>query len=92
MTPEIGDNYIGAKIMTPCSGVLFRGRVTRQKQDSYGNPIGCLHPNPMLNMRSYIVEFDDNDQAELTSNLIAKLMYAQCDLDGNLTTGAWIMP
>ena len=29
------------------------------------------------------MEFDDNDQTELTSNLIAELMYAQCDPDGN---------
>ena len=29
------------------------------------------------------MEFDDNDQTELTTNLIAELMYAQCDPDGN---------
>ena len=29
------------------------------------------------------MEFDDNDQAELTANLIADLMYAQCNPDGN---------
>jgi hypothetical protein len=29
------------------------------------------------------VEFDDEDQVELTANLIAELMYAQCDPDGN---------
>jgi hypothetical protein len=29
------------------------------------------------------VEFDDNDQTELTANLIAESMYAQGDPDGN---------
>ena len=29
------------------------------------------------------MEFDDNDQMELTANLIAESMYAQCDHDGN---------
>ena len=43
------------------------------------NPI----QSPALDTRSYVVEFDDNDQMELTANLIAELMYAQCDPDGN---------
>ena len=29
------------------------------------------------------MEFDVNDQTELTANLIAENMYAQCDPDGN---------
>ena len=29
------------------------------------------------------MEFDHNDQMELTANLIAELMYAKCDPDGN---------
>ena len=100
VTPEMGDNYIGAEIMIPRGGVLSRGQVTRQKRDADGNPIGQSHTNPVLDTRSYIVEFDDNNQTELTANLIAESMYAQCDPDGNqhplllilLTTGAWIMP
>ena len=83
ITPELGDNYIGAKILIPRGGVLSRGRVTRRKRDADGNPIGRSHNSPALDTRSYIVEFDDNDQAELTANLIAESMYAQCDPDGN---------
>ena len=30
VTPEMGDNYIGAEIMTPRGGVLSRGRVIRR--------------------------------------------------------------
>jgi hypothetical protein len=83
VTPETGDNYIGAKIMTPRGGVLSRGQVVQCKRDSDSNPVGCSHTNPVLDARSYIVEFNDNDQTELTANLIAELMYAQCDPDGN---------
>ena len=83
VTPEIGENFIGAEIMIPCGGVLSRRQVTRRKWDSEGNPVGKSHPNPTLDTRSYILEFDNNDQTELTANLIAKSMYAQCDPDGN---------
>ena len=37
----------------------------------------------MLDTQSHIVEFDDNNQMELTANLIAESTYAHCDLDGN---------
>ena len=83
ITPEIGDNYIGAEILIPRGGVLLRGLVTHRKQDANRNPIGRSHDNPVLDTRSYIVEFDDKDQAELTANLIAESMYDQCDPDGN---------
>ena len=66
VTSEIGDNYIDAEIMTPCGGVLLRGQVIRQIRDGKGNHVGKSHPNPMLDTRSYIVEFDDNGQMELT--------------------------
>jgi hypothetical protein len=83
VTPEIGNNYIGAKILLPRGGVLSRGQVTRRKRDANRNPIGQSHDSPALDTQSYIVEFDDNDQAKLTANLISKSMYAQCDPDGN---------
>ena len=72
VTPEIGDNYIGAKIMTPQGGVLLRRKIIWHKQDGNGNPVGCSHTKPILATRSYILEFDDNDQTELTANLIAE--------------------
>ena len=55
VTPEIGDNFIGAEIMIPSGGVLSRRRVTRQKQDIEGNHVGRSHPNPTLDTQSYIV-------------------------------------
>ena len=46
------------------------------------NPVRRSHPNPTLDKQSYIVEFDENNQMELTVHLIAESMYAQCDPDG----------
>ena len=77
ITPELGDNYIGAEIFVPHGGVLSRGQVTCRKRDANGNPIGQSHASPALDTQSYIVEFDDNDQTEVTANSIAKSMYAQ---------------
>jgi hypothetical protein len=81
--PEAGDNYITAKVMMPKGGTMSRGRVTKRKRDDNGNPIGRANDNPILDTREYIVKFDDGDVTGLTANLIAELMYVQCDPKGN---------
>jgi hypothetical protein len=83
VTPEIGDNYLSAELMLPKGGVLVKGRVTARKHDQDGNPVGCANDNPIFDTRSYIVNFDDGDQTELTANMIAGSLYLQCDPDGN---------
>ena len=83
VTPEFGDNLLNAKIMLPCGGVLTKDCVTAQKRDSTGNPIGLADPNPILDTRSYIVDFGDSDQVKLSANLIAESLYLQCNPDGN---------
>jgi hypothetical protein len=69
--------------MLPNGGVLVKGRVTARKRDRDGNPIGHANDNPILDTRSYIVDFDDSDQTELTTNKIAESLHSQCDPDGN---------
>jgi hypothetical protein len=81
--PEIGDNYLSAEISIPRGESMVKGRVKSCKRDADGNPIGQADANPILDTREYIVEFEDGDEAELTVNLIASAMYAQCDPDGN---------
>ncbi len=83
MTPKIGDNYLSAELMLPKGGVLVKGRVTAHKCDWGGNPVGHANDNPILDTRSYIEDFDDGDQTELTVNMIAESLYSQCDPDGN---------
>jgi hypothetical protein len=83
VTPEIGDNYLSAELMLPKGGVLVKGRATAHKRDRDGNPVGCANDNPILDTRSYIADFNDGDQTELTANMIAESLYSQCDPDGN---------
>ncbi len=62
---------------------MVKGRVSARKRDPDGNPVGLANSNPILDTRSYIIDFDDGDQTELTANLIAKLLFSQCDPGGN---------
>ena len=82
-TPETGDNLINAEVQIPRGGIMTKARVTSRKRDILGNPIGRENPNPILDTRSYTVKFDDGDEVELTANMIAESIYAQCDPDGN---------
>jgi hypothetical protein len=83
VTPEIGDNYLSAELILPKGGVLIKGRVTAHKSGWDGDPVGNANDNPILDTRSYIVNFNDGDQTELTANMIAESLYSQCDSDGN---------
>ena len=83
VTPETGDNYLNAEISLPKGGIMARGRVAGRKRDADGNPVGRANDNPILDTRIYEVQFDDGDVTELTANMIAQSMYAQCDADGN---------
>ncbi len=69
--------------MLPKGGVLVKGRVRARTRDRDGNPVGRANDNPILDTRSYIINFDDGDQTKLTANIIAESIYSQCDPDGN---------
>jgi hypothetical protein len=83
ITPKMGDNYLTAELMLPRGGTMVKGRVSARKCDQDGNPVGLANSNPILDTCSYIINFDDGDQTELTADLIAKLLFSQCDPDGN---------
>ena len=59
-----------------------RGKVTSRKRDHNDDPIGLAHDNHILDTREYVICFDDGDEAELSANLIAESMYANCYPDG----------
>ena len=83
-TPDLPtDTYLNASIVLPRGDKLVRGKVVSRKRDVDGNPIGREHQNPILDSRQYEVEFPDGEVTELTANVIAERMYAQCDKDGN---------
>ena len=82
-TPEAGVNYISAKMLLPLGGVLRQEKVISSKRNADGNTVGRAHDRPILNTRTYGIEFNDGTITELTANKIAKCMYAQCDPRGN---------
>ena len=45
---------------------------------------GQANNNPILNTRTYLVQFDDGKVTELAANVIDTQMYAQYDSDGNM--------
>ena len=80
--PEVGDLYLGAEILLPRGDQLARGHVMARNRDTT-NVMGRSHTNPILDTRMYQVEFPVGEVTELTTNIIAESMYAQCDLEGN---------
>ncbi len=82
-TPEAGDNYISAEVLLPLGSILRQGKVISCKRNADGNTVGQAHDRPILDTRTYDVEFNDETIMELTANKIAKCMYAQCDPGGN---------
>ena len=83
VTPKGGDNYLNVELMFPRGTGESRGRVTKRARGPDGLPFGTANQNPILDSRMYTVEFDDGTEAELTANMIAQSMYAQCDPEGN---------
>ena len=51
--------------------------------DANDKPIGRSNQNPFLDIHPYEVEFTGGEITELTANIIAELMCAQCDDDSN---------
>ena len=81
--PEVRDYYIGAEIMLPRGDKMERGHVVAWSHDASWNVMGKAHTNPILDARMYQVEFARDKVTELTANIIAESMYAQCDAAGN---------
>lgn len=55
-----------------------RGRVTKCLRDNENNVICRAYENLALGTHTYGVEFEDVEEAELSANVIAQSMYAQC--------------
>ena len=82
VTPEEGDQYINAEVLLPRGDSHVTGRVIGRKREADGTLRGTLNANPILDTRTYQVEFPDGEISEYAANAIAENMWAQCDLDG----------
>ena len=83
VTPEDQDNYVGAKLSLSFGGTMRAGQVKSRARNASGELVGTKNDNPILDTRAYNVELDDGEVAELSANVIAENMYAQCDEFGN---------
>ncbi len=83
VSPEIQDQYIGAEVNLLVGGEMRAGTVKQMSMTSAGDLYGVSNPNPMLDTRSYDVEFPDGTVLPYTANTIAMNMYSMCDLEGN---------
>ena len=83
VTPEELDNYLGAEVLLSKGDRMISGKVVGRKRELDGTLKGTANSNPILDTRTYEVEFPDGDVAEYAANVIAENMYAQCDAEGN---------
>jgi len=82
VTPEGGDEYVNAEVNLPHGEGMVTGKVIGHKGELDGTLRGLRSDNPLLDTRSYVVEFPDSEVSEYAANVIAENMWAQCDLDG----------
>jgi hypothetical protein len=80
--PETYDTFLQAEVILPLGDTMQTARVTKQKRDDRGNPIGKANANPMLDQRIYEAEFPDGTVKEYSANAIAEAIYSQVDDEG----------
>ena len=73
------DAYVDMQLGLPCveDDSLMHAIVKRIKLDEDGNPIGTESTNPLVDTRSYEIEFIDGTIEKLTANIIAENLLAQ---------------
>ena len=74
--PKVGDHYIGAEILLPREDKMARVQVAALISNANGNFTDWAHTNPIYKTRTYQIEFTCKEVTELTTIIIAKLMYS----------------
>ena len=81
--PDTCDVYVGTEVGLSIGDKVMAGKVKRRKCELDGTLKGIAHLNPILDTRTYEIEFPDGQIAEYSANIIAENMYAHCDTEGN---------
>ena len=81
--PEVGGHYIGAETLLPRGKQMASGHVVANSQYVNRNVKGRLHRNAILDTRTYQVKSAGSEVTELTTNVIAESIYAQCNSEGS---------
>lgn len=76
------DYYLNSDVVMPRGGTFEQGKVVRRSYGSDMNPIGKAHKNPILDTRSYEIQFEDGEVSTYQSNMIAERMSSRCDEHG----------
>jgi hypothetical protein len=70
------DQYVSASLRVPIGDKIWAGRETDHKRELDGTLLGAANNNPMLDIRTYEIEFLDGRTTEYTVNVITQNMYA----------------
>jgi hypothetical protein len=77
------DQYVGATVALPMGDKQMSAKVIGRKRMLDGSVSGKANTNPILDTRTYDVQFPDGQTAEISANVIVQNMYAMCDVEGN---------
>ena len=77
------DTYLNADVVMPRGGDFERGKVIRRSKGPDMNPIGKANRNPILDTRSYEIQFEDGEVSTYQANMIAEHMSSRCDDEGH---------
>ena len=81
--PDTVDNYLNSDVVMPRGDGFERGKVVRRSHGPDMNPIGKANKNPILDTRSYEVQFEDGEVSTYQANMIAEHMSSRCDEHGH---------
>ena len=70
ITSEAMNNYIGSDIMISHGDTVSQGSVRNRKRNVEVNTIGGSNSNPILDTRTYEVEFEDGSMSTYSENVI----------------------
>lgn len=59
------NQYVGAEVELPNGGEMMNAKVRGCKCMTHGSVVGCANANPILNTRTYKVEFPDGQVAQM---------------------------
>ena len=74
--PDTYDAYVGTEVGLLIGDKVMASKVKWWKRESDGTLKGMAHSNPILDTRTYEVEFPDGRIAKYSANIIAENMYA----------------
>jgi len=83
---ELSDEHIGLQVNLPHKGEMVNGKVVDRDKNPDGSLKGESNPNPVLDSRSYKVEFRDETYGHYSTNTLIENLDSQMDEEGRSST------